>query len=194
MHFKIGRYKITLFKISKANKDEIFFSCGNNSKIFYPYLLGEKEKLFLGKDSTILANSRLQSFSNYGITAKQIKIGNNCYIGFNFSCLNASSIVIGNNVLIASNVLITSLNHGVDPESEIPYMNQNLTSSPVEIGDNCWIGEKVVILPGVKIGKYSVIGAGSIVTKSIPDYSMAVGNPAKVIKKYNFDKHCWGGV
>ena len=48
-------------------------------------------------------------------------------------------------------------------------------------------------MPGVKIGKYSVIGAGSIVTKSIPDYSMAVGTPAKVIKKYNFDKHCWGG-
>lgn len=70
-------------------------------------------------------------------------------------------------------------------------MDQKLSCKNVIIDDGCWIGEKVCILPGVRIGKKSIIGAGAIVTKSIPDYSIAVGNPARVIKYYNFDKKRW---
>jgi acetyltransferase-like isoleucine patch superfamily enzyme len=61
----------------------------------------------------------------------------------------------------------------------------------VRIEKGCWIGEKVIILPGVNIGKRSIIGAGSVVTKSIPEYSIAVGNPARVIKTWNKDKKQW---
>ena len=93
--------------------------------------------------------------------------------------------------MIASNVLISSENHGINPELNIPYMRQNLTSNSVSIGDGCWIGEKVIILPGVDIGKKSIVGAGAVVTKSIPDYSIAVGNPARVIKRYDFTKNSW---
>ncbi|WP_405373425.1 DapH/DapD/GlmU-related protein [Pseudobutyrivibrio sp.] len=96
--------------------------------------------------------------------------------------------------MIASNVLICSENHGIDPESTTPYMSQPLISKPVSIGEGSWIGEMVCILPGVHIGKKCIIGAGSVVTKSIPDYSIAVGNPAKVIKKYNFKTHNWEKV
>ena len=70
-------------------------------------------------------------------------------------------------------------------------MDQPLNSKAINIGDGCWLGEKVCVLPGVTIGKKCIIGAGSIVTKSIPDFSIAVGNPAKVIKKYNFETHKW---
>jgi lipopolysaccharide O-acetyltransferase len=66
-----------------------------------------------------------------------------------------------------------------------------LNSLPVIISKNVWIGESVSILPGVRIGKASIIGANSVVTKDIPDYSIAAGNPAKVIKKYNFATRCW---
>jgi lipopolysaccharide O-acetyltransferase len=59
------------------------------------------------------------------------------------------------------------------------------------IGDNVWIGESVMILPGVKIGRGSVIGAGSVVTKSIPEFSIAVGNPAKVVKTFSADTNTW---
>ena len=130
----------------------------------------------------------------YGnITKPSIIVGNRCYIGFGFTALSTanSKIEIGNDVLFASNVLITSENHGIDPETSIPYMNQELTGNEVSIGDGCWIGEKVIILPGVKIGKKCVIGAGSVVTKSVPDFSIAVGNPAKVIKRYDFSKKKW---
>ena len=68
---------------------------------------------------------------------------------------------------------------------------QPLQTKPVSIGDGCWIGEKVCILPGVSIGKKCVIGAASVVVKSIPDYCIAAGNPAKVIKRYNFVSHQW---
>ena len=84
-----------------------------------------------------------------------------------------------------------SENHGIDPECSTPYMDQELTGLPVRIGTGCWIGEKVIILPGVSIGEKSIIGAGSIVTKKVPSYSIAVGNPAKIIKKYNFSTHRW---
>ena len=64
-------------------------------------------------------------------------------------------------------------------------------NKPVHIGENVWVGAGTVIVPGVTIGKNSVIGAGSVVTKDIPDYSVAVGNPAKVIKRYDINKQKW---
>ena len=102
-----------------------------------------------------------------------------------------SRITIGDDVLFASNVLVTNENHGMNPESNEPYMNQALNSKDVKIGDGCWIGEKVIILPGVSIGEKCIIGAGSVVTKSVPNYSIVVGNPAKIIKKYNFNIKRW---
>ena len=174
-------------------KDGIMFqSFGINSFISYPYTLNGSDRISIGANTCILGNSRLQNFGDN--SNNLIQIGNHCYICFYFTILNASKVKIGDNVLIASHVLITSENHSIDPESDIPYMDQPLESKPVEIGDCCWVGEKVCVLPGVKIGKKCVIGAGSVVTKSIPDYCIAVGNPAKVVKKYNFETHQWEKV
>ena len=112
-------------------------------------------------------------------------------MGYNLSILSYKNVNIGDDVLIASNVLITSENHGLNPESNLSYMQQELTGADVNIKNGCWIGEKVMILSGVTIGEKSIIGAGSVVTKDIPHYSIAAGNPAKVIKKYNFTNHKW---
>lgn len=171
-----------------------FASIGNNSNIGKKSYFQNKKYIEIGKDTTILSHARLQSYAHLTDTPGYIKIGDGCYIGFYFSALAGANIIIEDNVLIASHVLISSENHSIDPESEIPYMNQPLQCSPVEIGEGTWIGEKVIILPGVQIGKKCVVGAGSVVTKSIPDFSIAVGNPAKVIKKYNFLNHKWEKV
>ena len=90
---------------------------------------------------------------------------------------------------MASNILITTENHGIDPQKK--YAEQILISNDVKIGRNCWIGEKVTILPGVTIGNNVIIGAGSVVTKSFEDNTIIAGCPAKCIKKYNFDKNQW---
>lgn len=117
----------------------------------------------------------------------------NIIIGDNFCGLNDLKILsygtvkIGDNVTCAGNVFITSENHGLNPLTE-SFNDNKLEHADVTIGDGVWIGEKAIILPGVNIGKKSIIGAGSVVTRNIPEYSIAVGNPARVIKKWNFEK------
>jgi lipopolysaccharide O-acetyltransferase len=99
-------------------------------------------------------------------------------------------------VLIASKVFISDINHGCYSglPQDSPFSKPNdreLSTKPVLIEENVWIGENVCVMPGVTIGFGTIIGAGSVVTKSIPAYSIAVGNPAKVIKKYNLLNKIW---
>ena len=168
---------------------------GKGARVVYPAEIQGYEGISIGDNTSILEYSRIANFQlNIPNCRPRISIGNNCYICYYFTILNASNVTIGDDVLIASHVMISSENHGMDPETEKTYMAQPVESKPVSIGYGCWIGEKVCILPGVNIGKKCVIGAGSVVTKSIPDYSIAAGNPAKVIKKYNFETHNWEKV
>lgn len=170
---------------------------GAHTCILNPYLaIDPYQHIFIDDNTTINKLARLQCFADAVREHGEIHIGKSCYIGFRFTVLAgpASKIVLGNQVLVASDVIITSENHGMDPESNIPYMDQPLVSADVTIGNGCWIGEKVCIMPGVSIGEKAIIGAGSIVTHDIPAYTIAVGSPAKPIKKYNFDEHRWDKI
>ena len=112
-------------------------------------------------------------------------------MGQNCSIMSADSVIIEDNVLMASYITIVNENHGMNVEDNCSYRRQPLTTAPVLIKEGAWIGERCCILSGVTIGKKSIIGSGSVVNKSVPDYCIAVGNPAKVIKKWNFDTHQW---
>lgn len=111
--------------------------------------------------------------------------GYNIYCGeqvyFNVNCvvLDVTKVTIGNNVLIGPNVQLYTAAHPIDLETRKTLE----FAKEITIGNDCWIGGSAVILPGVKIGNNCIIGAGSVVTKNIPDNSMVVGNPAKVIRK-----------
>lgn len=106
-------------------------------------------------------------------------------------------VEIGNNVLMASHIYISDHNHGTytgeEPSNPSIPPNQRMVNhdQQVIIKDDVWIGEMVCILPGVTIGKGSIVGAGSIVTRDIPQYCIVVGNPARVIKSYDFVLHEW---
>ena len=127
-------------------------------------------------------------YCDYGVNTT---IGNNVIININCTFVDCNKITIGNNVLIASNVQIYTATHPVetqkrlrtnwDPNNNKPFFRTY--ALPVTIEDNVWIGGGAIILPGVTIGKNSVIGAGSVVVKNIPENSVAVGNPCKVIRK-----------
>lgn len=109
-----------------------------------------------------------------------IQIGENFYSNHNLTILDCAKVTFGDNVFIGPNVSLFTAEHPVD----YPTRNQGLEyAKPINIGNNVWIGGDVTILAGVSIGNNSVIGAGAIVTKDIPDNVIAAGNPARVIKE-----------
>lgn len=124
-------------------------------------------------------NYRGQKFCPTIVFGKNVMLNSRCHIGV------INKIVIGDNVLVGCNVLITDHSHGLNniEDIDIPPADRLLYSKgPVIIEDNVWICENSVILSGVTIGRNSIIGANSVVTKSIPPYCIAAGNPAKVIR------------
>ena len=118
---------------------------------------------------------------------KHIDFGNNVFISRNVTISTSSSghspIVLGSDIMIAERVMIIGGNHNIS-KTDIPMNKQGEgKQGSIIIEDDVWIGAGSIILTEIKIGKGSVIGAGSIVTKSIPEYSIVAGNPAKIIKK-----------
>ena len=115
-------------------------------------------------------------YCDYG---KNIHLGKNVYINLNNYFMDGASITIGDNVFIGSYCGFYTANHPLD------YTNRNKgleKALPIKVGDNCWFGANVSVMPGVTIGSGCVIAAGAVVTKDIPDNSLAAGVPAKVIK------------
>lgn len=120
----------------------------------------------------------------------EIHIGDRCHFGDYIHITAINRIIIGNGVLTGRWVTITDNSHGeTNHESlTIPPINRRLNSKgPVIIGDNVWIGDKATILPGVTISEGAIIAANAVVTKNIPAFSVAAGNPAKIIKTESKD-------
>lgn len=123
-------------------------------------------------------NINIEKKAKFGI-GKNISIGDNSGIGMN--CVIKGPVKIGNNVMMGPDCLILTSYHNFD-RTDIPMNQQGGGLKPVVIGDDIWIGTRVTILPGVKIGNGVIIGAGAVVTKDIPDYAIVGGVPAKIIK------------
>lgn len=160
-----------------------------------------------GKGSTIRSSSRTDLFpynkfslGNYSIVEDfttinnavgDVMIGEKTIVGMGSVIIGPVSI--GNHVMIAQNIVMSGLNHGYE-DVNIPPSDQPVTCRDIIISDNVWIGANSVITAGVTLGKHCVVGAGSVVTKSVPPYSVVVGNPARVIKKYNSENNTWESV
>ena len=164
--------------------------------IRFPFDIRNKQLINFGSRLTTGFGCRIEVHPNKLTNEKVIMFGNNVEINDYVHIAAGEKIVIGDNVLIASKVFISDLNHGnykgENPDNPLSAPNsRELSTNPIIIKDNVWIGEGVCIMPGVTIGFGCVIGALSVVTKDIPDYCIAVGSPAKVIKKYDFNKKKW---
>ena len=130
-------------------------------------------KELLGKSEGAFINPPF--YCDYGFN---IEVGKNFYANYNCTILDVGKVTIGDNCMFAPNVAIYTAGHPIHPDSRNSMYEYGI---PVSIGDNCWLGGNTIVCPGVKIGNNVVIGAGSVVTKDISDWSIAAGNPCRVI-------------
>lgn len=181
------------------------FMCLVRTKLFYPssriirfpFDVRGKKYINWGKGLTTGRGCRIEAIPLQNSAKIVLRIGESVQFNDYVHITAMESISIGNNVLLASKIYISDCTHGdysgknMDSDPVIPPIQRSYVCKPVIIEDNVWIGEFVSILPGVTIGKGSIIGANAVVTKDIPSYVIAVGAPAKPIKKYNFVTKKW---
>jgi acetyltransferase-like isoleucine patch superfamily enzyme len=151
-----------------------------------PTTIFNERFITIGKDTLIGPEISLSAGMVPGqecITYPVVSIGDRCLIGRGSGIVGHFSIEIGNDVWTGHNVYITDQNHGYEDVTR-PISQQSQPERAVKIGDGSWLGYGSVVLPGVTIGRHVVIGANSVVTHDIPDFSVAVGAPAKVIKTF----------
>lgn len=137
--------------------------------------IGKIVKELLGKSDGAFINPPF--YCDYGT---QIEVGKNFFANYNCTILDVAKVTIGDNCQLAPNVAIYTAGHPVHPDTRNSGYEYGIR---VTIGDNVWIGGNSVICPGVRIGSNTVIGAGSVVTKDIPDWVIAAGNPCRVIRE-----------
>jgi serine acetyltransferase len=164
-----------------------FHSFGQRSLIMWkPTTIFNEQYISIGQDTLIGEGVALSAGMVPGqecISSPVVTIGDRCLIGRGSGIVGHFSIIIGNDVWTGHHVYITDQNHGYEDITR-PISQQTQPERAVVIGDGSWLGYGAVVLPGVTIGKHCVIGANSVVTSNIPDFSVAVGVPARVIRRY----------
>jgi acetyltransferase-like isoleucine patch superfamily enzyme len=187
----IKKIKAVLYRLVLAPYYKLYFAgFGSNSKILRPTAIDGPKRIFIGNNVLISWYSWLAANPLTGNNDCKLVIGDGTYIG-RFSHIYATSrIEIGKKVLIADKVYISDNLHG-HQNINMPVIDQPIVqANEVFIGDGAWLGENVCIV-GASVGKNAVIGANAVVTKNIPDHCIAVGIPAKIIKRYNFETSDW---
>ena len=170
----------------------------NARLVRFPIYIRGRNFIKFGSNLTTGNRLRLDAF---GEKTKKRKIifGNNIQINDDVHIASRNSIKIGNNVLIASKVFVTDHNHGkysgnVHSDPKIPPAARDEPTKEVIIGDNVWIGESAIILPGIIIGDGAIIGAGSVVTRNVKKNTIVAGNPAKTIKEFDEKLKKWKSI
>ena len=148
---------------------------GHGSKIYHSVRMDTPpyRRFWLGRRSVV------ESYCCINNAVGDVTIGDYTRIGIH--CTLIGPVCIGNHVNLAQGITVTALNHNFEDSSK-RIDEQGVSTKPVVIGDDVWIGTNAVILPGVTIGSHCVVAAGAVVTKDIPDHTLVGGVPAKVIK------------
>ena len=160
---------------------------GESSAICFPIaaLFGE-EYIEIGDGTIVGPHCTISAGIMPGHTlgnVPRLRIGDRCLLGKSSGIVTHESIEIGDDVFTGHHVYITDASHGYE-DITLPIGRQFGESKPVRVGDGSWLGHGVVVLPGADIGRHVAVGAGSVVTGSLPDFSVAVGSPARVVRRY----------
>ena len=171
----------------------VFGSLGRGCRIHKPLLLANPRFISIGKGTRIAPGARIEVIQLNENRTPSLKIGSNVNIEQSVHIVCSSSIVIGDNVSITGNCAIVDTVHPFQDIEDCRKIGDRIdpNPTPVEIGEGSFIGYGSVILPNVQIGKGCVIGANSTITRNVPDYCVAAGNPASIVKRYDFTRKCW---
>lgn len=176
-----------------------FKECGVNVVVRAPRHLTNAQEISLGEDVYIGPNSTLVSVKSFdGFSGRQnfspnLRIGSRFWATWGLQIYCAQSVVIEDDVMMAGNVFICDYQHGYK-RADVAYKFQPFDPiGPIKVGRGSWLGQNVVVMPGVQIGEYSIIGASSVVTRSVPARCIAVGSPARVIKIWSEQAQAWVG-
>lgn len=168
------RWFLNPFKHKKGKGSIVRYNSRMDVFPFNDFQLGEK--------------SVIEDFVTINNGVGDVLIGNHTMIGIGSVVIGP--VKIGHNVMLAQHIVVSGLNHGYEDVS-LPPSRQKEIRKQIVISDDVWIGANSVITAGVRIGKHVVIGAGSVVTKDVPDFCVAVGNPARIVKKYSAEDQSW---
>ena len=174
---------------------KLFFR--NARLIRLPFDIRNKRHIKIGDHFTTGFGCRIEAFPLNDERRLCLTIGKNVEINDYVHIAAVKSVTIGDNVLMASKIYISDCLHGSysgdenDDNPKTPPNERRLSAKAVVIKDNVWLGEFVTVLPGVTIGKGTIVGSNSVVSKSLPDYVIAVGIPAKPVKIFNFNSQRW---
>jgi len=165
-----------------------------------PLYLRGRRWMQIGPGLTTGPGLRLDAFPISPENGPVLRIGRDVQINDYVHIGAVHSVIIGDRVLIASKVFISDHNHGktkgpgAHDHPNIPPISRQLVHAEVVIEDDVWIGEFVSVLPGVRIGKGSIVGTMSVVTRDVPAYTMVSGSPARILKRFNFAMSAWEKV
>jgi len=173
---------------SNTERGRKFARFGTGSLIAFPWVtIYNEHYIEIGSDTMIGPYCALSAGMMPGqecVTSPVVRIGDRCLIGRGSGVVGHLAVDIGNDVWTGHHVYITDQNHGYEDVTK-PISRQSQPERPVRIGDGSWLGTGTVVLPGASIGRNVAVGANSVVTGELPDYSVAVGAPARVIKRYS---------
>lgn len=168
------RWFVTPFIFSRGRGSAIRWKARTDLFPFHKFSLG--------------VNSTIEDFCTINNGVGNVMIGDESRIGIGSVLIGP--VTIGNQVILAQNIVLSGLNHGYK-DINIPIRQQKVTVGRITVEDEVWIGANAVLTAGVTIGKHSVIAGGAVVTKDVPSYCIAAGNPARVIKRYDFKTGEW---
>lgn len=170
-----------------------FGDIGSNTTLFPPLFLSNIQFVYIGRGVLIRNGVRLEVLKPDSEVKPRLAIGDFTNIEQDVHIVCRSNIEIGTNVSLGARCVIVDVNHPYEDIHDSTKIGNRISAqdTPVRIGDGSFIGIGAVILPGVTIGRHCMIGANSVVSRDVPDFSVAVGVPARVIKHYDFERARW---
>lgn len=187
LFYRIFRLPWSIYRYMRCRV--VFGKIGKHTYVLPPFTV-EGGGIFIGDQTVINKYAWLMTLPLTEEADARIIIGSRCRIAFYAHIVATHRVIIGNNVNIANSVYLSDNIHGYE-DIDIPPRDQPIVQkSDVIIGDDTWLGERVAVI-GARIGKHCVIGAHSVVTRDIPDYCVAVGAPARIIKRYDLSRQEW---